>query len=533
MANTGTITLSAINNGPSADPAAVISDDTTAGFNAHITYTEPFAVTYGGGATGPATVTAAVLTAGFAVNMPVGGTAVISMPFTTASVTGPNGNTAFIGTSLDGGNDLNPSNNSSSITASIRAKTADLRINKVSSASTYMAGDSGFFTITATNDGPDPVPGSRFTDALPAGILTYGTGLYPITYGGGATGPDTAISKASLQSPGVIVSNWPVGGTITVVVPFMANAAGTITNTATVNPPSGFVDPPGNNTSSSTVTVTAPPARTVNIDTHKLQVTPSSISVGLNNAFHNNYVNNGPDAADGVTVKDAPGPGYNGTWIINQTTGITVSYTGGATGPATLTLTQLLNGFVVPVWPVGGTVDVHYSIYGQQAGTGNENCATAIAAPGMTLTGFNTDCFDFPVLGTANCNCSSSYSVTPSDIFLGNQYTAAYTLPPDGPCCSLVSFKAIQYPSEPDAVADTNGVFSGQGSVTCATAGTSGTFPFTPGQAGFYRFYIVVDVTTPAQSCSISDNGVLFGNPPLQSLHQAAISGNWPYHHVI
>ena len=139
MANTGTMTIAVTNSGPTADQSAVIRDNLTTGFSAALIFPATFAVTYGGGASGPATITPATLTAGFPANMPVGGTVSIIMPFTTAVAVTNAVNTATVTSSLPGG-DANLGNNSSTITATITPQPVvqtDLAIVKTINSPTY------------------------------------------------------------------------------------------------------------------------------------------------------------------------------------------------------------------------------------------------------------------------------------------------------------------------------------------------------------------------------------------------------------
>ena len=66
------------------------------------------------------------------------------------------------------------------------------------------------------------------------------------------------MTVALLEGAGMVIPTLPAGGTVTFSVTATVTAtAGSVTNTATVAPPSGTTDPtPGNNSATDTDTVT-------------------------------------------------------------------------------------------------------------------------------------------------------------------------------------------------------------------------------------------------------------------------------------
>ncbi len=124
---------------------------------------------------------------------------------------------------------------------------ADLSITKAAQADPVTVGDNIVYTINVLNDGPEDVNDFTVTDPVPAGTSFVSATVSPGDCGEGS---------------GVVTCNIPtlpsgVGTTITLTL--QADQAGTVTNTATVNPPPDVEDPDeSNNEASDTVTVNLP-----------------------------------------------------------------------------------------------------------------------------------------------------------------------------------------------------------------------------------------------------------------------------------
>ncbi len=94
---------------------------------------------------------------------------------------------------------------------------ADLSVTKSDAASRYTPGATSSYTITVTNNGPDPVSGAVIADNLPAGVTLNGPWSCAATAGSscasasGGTGGDASISlSADLIDGGVITVTVPV-----------------------------------------------------------------------------------------------------------------------------------------------------------------------------------------------------------------------------------------------------------------------------------------------------------------------------------
>ncbi|HEX3557712.1 MAG TPA: FG-GAP-like repeat-containing protein, partial [Pyrinomonadaceae bacterium] len=122
---------------------------------------------------------------------------------------------------------------------------ADLAVTKTDSPDPAVSGNQLTYTITATNNGPDPATGVAVNDPLPAGVSFVSATPSQGTCSG------TATVNCRL---GTLVSG--ANATVTIVV--TPNVAGTLTNTATVS--SVQPDPhTANNSATANTTVNSPP----------------------------------------------------------------------------------------------------------------------------------------------------------------------------------------------------------------------------------------------------------------------------------
>jgi len=131
--------------------------------------------------------------------------------------------------------------------------TTDLAITKTDGQTTAVTGKTVTYTITATNNGPDPVTGATVADALPTSLTgatwscTASTGSVCAASGSGNIN-DAAVN---LLSGGI--------ATYTLTAALSATATGNLVNTATITAPVGVTDTnAANNTSTDTDTIVAP-----------------------------------------------------------------------------------------------------------------------------------------------------------------------------------------------------------------------------------------------------------------------------------
>ena len=175
------------------------------------------------------------------VDLPVGGSVTFTVTANIAAgATGSLVNTASVAAPI-GVNDPFLGNNSATDTDT-RIPFADLQITKTDNTSVVTAGGTTTYTIVASNAGPDPVTGATVTDNFPATITTV-----TWTCSGTLGGTCTPAGAGNINDSAV---NLPVGASVTYSAIAQISPAATfgMSNTATVTPPAGVVDPtPANN----------------------------------------------------------------------------------------------------------------------------------------------------------------------------------------------------------------------------------------------------------------------------------------------
>jgi uncharacterized repeat protein (TIGR01451 family) len=257
-----TFNISLLNNGPSAATGVVVNDLTPAGLifvsNSGSCAT-PFPCTIGG--------------------LAVAGTASIDSVWTVApAASGSITNTAAVTTTST---DPTPGNNSASATFTV-TPSSDVSISKTGPVSAS-PGQTVVYSITVTNNGPDPATGVIVSDPTPAQLAFVSNG--------GACGTAYPCTLGSMSS----------GSSLTILSTFTVSttATGSVTNTASVT--STTLDPvPSNNTGSKTTTI---------VPAGDLQITksgPANIPTSGSIVFTILVMNNSSFAVSGVTVNDSP-----------------------------------------------------------------------------------------------------------------------------------------------------------------------------------------------------------------------------------
>jgi uncharacterized repeat protein (TIGR01451 family) len=197
--------------------------------------------------------------------------------------------------------DANPANNSAT---DVTPLYIDLQIAKTDGVDTYTPGGVVNYTVIVTNNSPVTLNGVTVTDAMPALISSW---TWTCTPGPGASctlGPGNTNINDS-------VVNLPAGGSVTYTIEAIVNdfAAGTLENTATVNPPTGFVDAvPGNNTATDS-NVSAVGEPDIGPPDGNIYIIPDG---GTATFFMSQpIIANGDPAADFVFYELPMGPGIN------------------------------------------------------------------------------------------------------------------------------------------------------------------------------------------------------------------------------
>lgn len=133
-------------------------------------------------------------------------------------------------------------------TLSVNVPSADLAITKTDGVTAAVPGGSVTYTVTASNAGPGVANGATVADTFPAALTCTWT------CAGAGGGACTASGSGNIND----TVNLPTGGSVsyTASCAISASATGTLSNTATVSPPAGVVDPnPANNSATDTDTL--------------------------------------------------------------------------------------------------------------------------------------------------------------------------------------------------------------------------------------------------------------------------------------
>ena len=176
-------------------------------------------------------------------NMPTGSLVTYTVTATVGTgITGPIVNTATV-TAPAGVTETDTSNNTATDTDTLQPE-ADLTITKTNNATSVTQNTPTTYTILVSNDGPDDVVGATVSDTFPSDLVNP---TFTSTATNGATG-NTATGTGSIND----IVNMPAFSTITYTVTgtVAVDATGTLSNTATVTPPSGVTDPDTTNNTS-------------------------------------------------------------------------------------------------------------------------------------------------------------------------------------------------------------------------------------------------------------------------------------------
>jgi uncharacterized repeat protein (TIGR01451 family) len=226
--------------------------------------------------------------------------------------------------------DPNPNNNAATATVVVAATgQADLSVTSSATPNPVTGGNNITYTQTVTNNGPATSGTATFTDVIPTGTTFvsftvpsgWNCGTLPTVGSSGGTITCTISSLAVNTSTPV---NFPL-----VVKASLGDTPGTtISNTASINVPcSSATDPNCANNSVTTSVVVASPSQADVAITKTAN--PDPVDQGTNLQYTLQVTNNGPAAAQGVTVSD-PIPAEV-SYVSSFTTQGTCTYTASTT----------------------------------------------------------------------------------------------------------------------------------------------------------------------------------------------------------
>ena len=262
----------------------------------------------------------------------------------------------------------------------------DLKAGKSMGSGIYSVGRSGSISLTITNSGFMTVTGAKIVDPIDASLTIQGVPAGCSAAGQTVTCTAGTLAAGASQNFSISVKGASLSG-------------GTLTNTATVTPPSGFVDPVASNDSKSVTFQVLNDTADLSIDKVK---TPNPVSPGDQMTSTITVTNTGPSnaaigAANPLRVIDDLGPDetYVGLDLAhsNPTTGWSCSMAaGGSLGGQRVTCTLAASGTI----SVNSTRKV---VLLTQAGAGATGTLSNTACTGETAGAGGTTPID---LNTAN-----------------------------------------------------------------------------------------------------------------------------------
>lgn len=345
--------------------------------------------------------------------------------------------TNFIHVSSD--NDPNGENDNSSVTTTVSS--ADVAIAKSGSASAVAGGAPASYTITLSNNGPDPASVARFSDALPAGM--------------------TFVSLAQNTGPSAVCSKPPVGanGTVACSIALLGNGAnaqftlqaavaadvanGTVLTNTAVAATDSIDTNSANDSASANTTVIA------QADLAASKSGPASVVAGTNATYTLGLTNNGPSNAASATLSDTLPTGT--TFVsLTQTNGPAFTCTTPAVGAggavncsaatlavddgATFTLVVAVASDVAAGTTLTNTATVQTTSTDTNSGNNSAVANTSVtAAANLSLSKTAASAIVPPggnivyTLGIANGGPSAAASVTLSDPLPAGTHFVALT----------------------------------------------------------------------------------------------------------
>ncbi len=246
-------------------------------------------------------------------------------------------------------------------TLSVNLPSADLAITKTDGVTTAVPGGSVTYTVTASNAGPGSANGATVADTFPAALTCTWT------CAGAGGGTCTASGSGNIND----TVNLPTGGSVsyTASCAISASATGTLSNTATVSPPAGVVDPnPANNSATDTDTLT-PSADLAVTKTDGV----TTVTAGTSTTYTITASNAGPSNALGATVADTFPASLTCTWTCVGVGG------GSCTASGSGNINNNVN------LPAGGSVTYTATCGIAATATGSLSNTATVTAPGSVV----------------------------------------------------------------------------------------------------------------------------------------------------
>jgi uncharacterized repeat protein (TIGR01451 family) len=243
---------------------------------------------------------------------------------------------------------------------------ADLAITLSDGQASAVPGTTVTYTIAASNNGPDAVTGATVTDAPPAVLTGLG---WSCTATGGSSCPPSGTGPIAASV------NLAASGTATFVLTGTLDpaATGTLTNTASVAPPAGVLDPVPTNDLAIDVDTLAPRADLALVKGDA----PDPVVQGGTLVYTLTVSNAGPSRSPAATVIDA----------LPAAVGFVSSSPG---APTCLHLTGVVTCSLGALDP-GGSTSVTLTVIASPSATALSNTATVAGAVTDPVAGNDSD----------------------------------------------------------------------------------------------------------------------------------------------
>jgi LPXTG-site transpeptidase (sortase) family protein len=216
--------------------------------------------------------------------------------------------------------DPTPLNNSATDTDT-PTYSADLEVTKTDGITNISAGGTTTYTIVITNHGPSDANNTVFTDPAVSG-LTVSNVTCGNTSGGAVCPTAGNTTIALMQGAGIVIPTLPSGGSVTFTINATFTAtSGSVANTATVAPPSGFSDP---GIFPNTATDTNNIVEIIAVDDTGLVVNGTTGGQSLANVLINDTLNGNPATLANITL----------TQVSTTNPGVTLDVTTGSVNVA-------------------------------------------------------------------------------------------------------------------------------------------------------------------------------------------------------
>ena len=372
--STITYTLTLINNGLSAANGATFADT----LPATLSNTTATCTAVAGAGTSPCNAitvsNAGGVVSGVIPVFPSGASVII-----TVTGTAPGSGTMLNVSTITPPSDVrdpNLTNNTSSVTTVIGVpqSRADLSVTKVATNTVAVSTNRPpvtnviSYTLVVVNAGPAAADGAVFSDTIPAAV---GSVTWTCTASGGALCPQASGSGNVINQT---INVMPMNGLLRYLVTGGApTSAQTITNTATITPPPGLLDPNlTNNTSTAVTIVTTAQPTVANLSISKIG--PSTVMPFGVVTYTIVATNNGPAAANNASIVDElPNVLTGASWTCVGTFGASCQ---SATGSGNIATT-------LPLFPLGGQATFVVTATAPQSGT-FQNSTSVATPPGVT-----------------------------------------------------------------------------------------------------------------------------------------------------